>query len=62
MVGRGMPLKLVRIRLNDKSWFNSVIRKEIFSLLKSAFLYSQTFLIYDLFSKQGIFIFIKVAS
>ena len=29
MVGRGMPSKLVRIRLNDKPWFNSEIRKEI---------------------------------
>ena len=29
MVGRGIPSKLVRIRLNDKPWFNSEIRKEI---------------------------------
>jgi hypothetical protein len=36
IVGRGIPSRLVRIRLNDKPWINS--------------------------SKQGIFIFIKVAS
>ena len=29
MVGRGIPSKLVRIRLNDEPWFNSEIRKEI---------------------------------
>ena len=29
MVGRGIPSRLVRIRLNDKPWFNSEIRKEI---------------------------------
>ena len=29
MVGRRIPSKLVRIRLSDKRWFNSEIRKEI---------------------------------
>ena len=29
MAGRGIPSKLVIIRLNDKPWFNSEIRKEI---------------------------------
>jgi hypothetical protein len=29
MVGRGIPSKLVRIRLSDKPWFNSEIGKEI---------------------------------
>ena len=29
MVGRGIPSKLVRIRISDKPWFNSEIRKEI---------------------------------
>ena len=29
MVGRGIPSRLVRIRLNDKPWFNPEIRKEI---------------------------------
>jgi hypothetical protein len=29
MVGRGIPSKLVIIRLNDKPWFNSEIRKKI---------------------------------
>jgi hypothetical protein len=29
IVGRGIPSRLVRIRLNDKPWFNSEIRKEI---------------------------------
>ena len=29
MVGRGIPSKLVIIRLNDKPWFNSEIRKQI---------------------------------
>ena len=29
MVGRRIPSKLVRIRLSDKPWFNSEIRKEI---------------------------------
>ena len=29
MVGRRIPSKLVRIRLSDKPWFNSEIKKEI---------------------------------
>ena len=29
MVGRGIPSKLVRIRISDKPWFNSEIRKEM---------------------------------
>ena len=29
MVGRGIHSKLVRIRISDKPWFNSEIRKEI---------------------------------
>jgi hypothetical protein len=41
MAGRGIPSKLVRIRLNDKPWFKSEIRKEIrtrhFQKLPSAF-------------------------
>jgi hypothetical protein len=44
---------------NCSHWNSNI---SLFILLKSAFLYSQTFLIQDLFSKQGIFIFIKVAS
>ena len=29
MIGRRIPSKLIRIRLSDRRWFNSEIRKEI---------------------------------